>query len=64
MKSAELQDKIAKLAAEAAVILNGLGEATPEEVEIVIWLIVDEVLLMTRETKGGAEIIKKLKNIL
>jgi len=48
-----LQEKIAKLAAEAAVILNELGEATPEEVEIVVWLIIDEVLLMTRETKGG-----------
>ncbi len=55
MKKSELMEKIAKLAAEAALVLHSLGDLTPEEVEIVAWLMVDEILLMTRETKGGAE---------
>lgn len=45
--------KIARLAAEAALILKALGNVTPEEAGILAWLLMDELIILNGETKGG-----------
>ena len=43
--------KIAKVAAEAAVLVSALKDITPEELQIIAWLVLDELLLLQGQTK-------------